>query len=391
MQRWTTFLIFFTVFLSVYGSINYYIFRRGWQCLPDSVRVKRAYWVLFVVVATSYIASRFLESRFDMWITPAFTWIGSVWFGIMSYLFLIILAIDLARLGNLAFHYFPKSWAANPQRVHMLTAAIVLGVVLLASLIGCINAAFVHTREVNISVAKRAGEVTQLRMVMASDLHIGSVVGPCRLKRIVDAINAQEADIVLLAGDIVDEGVKPDRDPVICELLRSIRAKYGVYGCTGNHEFIVGIERSLPFLTACGIRMLRDETVLVADGFYVAARDDWSGRHFAGRGRADLEEILRDVDRAFPIILMDHSPMRLDDAMVSGVDLQLSGHTHNGQLWPFNYITGAVFEQDWGYLKKGDTHYYVSCGAGTWGPPVRTNSRSEVVVINLTFDAGSAP
>ncbi len=132
--------------------------------------------------------------------------------------------------------------------------------------------------------------------------------------------------------------------------------------------------------------MLRDTAVLVNGQFYLVGRDDRDKPRFTGKPRKELSEILNKADHAYPIILMDHQPFNLEKSADNGVDLQLSGHTHNGQIWPFSYITRAIYELSWGYKKIRNTHVYVSCGFGTWGPPVRLGSRPEVLIIHLTFN-----
>ena len=130
---------------------------------------------------------------------------------------------------------------------------------------------------------------------------------------------------------------------------------------------------------------MRDTKIKIDDGLIIAARDDRSGRGFTGKERLSLEKILENREAEYPVILMDHTPWGLDEAKNNGVDLQLSGHVHNGQLFPLNYITDSIYEKGWGYLKKGKTQYYISCGAGTWGPPVRTGSYSEIVNLKIKF------
>ena len=132
--------------------------------------------------------------------------------------------------------------------------------------------------------------------------------------------------------------------------------------------------------------MLRDEYVLIENEIYIAGREDRSIKQFSGRIRKPLEEIMNGIDKSKPIILMDHQPVKLIEAEKNGVDLQLSGHTHHGQLWPFNFITKKVYELSRGYKTRGSTQYYVSCGAGTWGPPIRTGSKPEIIEIELKFN-----
>jgi uncharacterized protein len=159
-----------------------------------------------------------------------------------------------------------------------------------------------------------------------------------------------------------------------------------MYGITGNHEYIGGVEPACKYLEEHGVVMLRDSIVTIADAFTLVGREDVSARQFGGLRRKPLGEVMSSVNRNLPVILMDHQPVRLQEAVDQGVDLQFSGHTHNGQLWPFNYIAQAVYELSWGYMKKGNTQIYVSCGVGTWGPPMRTGNTPEVVSVDLTFE-----
>jgi len=193
------------------------------------------------------------------------------------------------------------------------------------------------------------------------------------------------ADIVLLPGDVVDEDIAPVIKQNLGETLRKIRSKFGTFAVTGNHEYIGGVEPAVRYLSEHGLTMLRDAAVKINGGIYIVGREDISFNRASGRKRKSLEELMSGIDKSFPIIMMDHQPFHLEEAERNGVDLQLSGHTHHGQLWPFNFITKKVYEVSWGYKKKGNTHIYVSSGAGTWGPPVRTGNSPEIVFLQLTF------
>jgi predicted MPP superfamily phosphohydrolase len=155
---------------------------------------------------------------------------------------------------------------------------------------------------------------------------------------------------------------------------------------TGNHEYIGGVEQAVAYLREHGVTVLRDSCVTLPSGVIIAGREDRSSSSFAGKKRKDLSEILDGADTSKPVILMDHQPFHLEEAEHAGVDFQLSGHTHHGQLWPLNYITNAIYEISWGYLRKGATQYYVSCGAGTWGPPVRLGNRPEILHFRIIPD-----
>ena len=169
------------------------------------------------------------------------------------------------------------------------------------------------------------------------------------------------------------------------ETLRTIKAKYGVFAVTGNHEYIGGVEEAYKYLMDHGIRVLRDEVVTIDGGITLVGREDRSIGSFSGKKRKSLRELMANVDKRFPVILMDHQPIGLNEAVEAGADLQLSGHTHHGQIWPFGYITEAIYEVSWGYKKKGETQFYVSSGVGTWGPPVRLGNTPEIINLRSTF------
>ncbi len=177
----------------------------------------------------------------------------------------------------------------------------------------------------------------------------------------------------------------PVAEQNIAATLNKIRTRFGTFAATGNHEYFSGVDAAVSYMEHGGITVLQDSAVKVADAFYVIGRKDRMAERMGDR-RRPLSSILEGTDPALPLILMDHQPYYLVESERNGIDLQLSGHTHHGQLFPFNYITRAVYELSWGYLRRGDTHFYVSCGVGTWGPPVRTNSVPEIVVLTLEFD-----
>jgi predicted MPP superfamily phosphohydrolase len=205
------------------------------------------------------------------------------------------------------------------------------------------------------------------------------------LSNIIDKVNSLHPDIVLIPGDFADEKTGWLEKNGIGKSFLRLKPKYGVYASTGNHEYIVGINNIPKFIFDHNIKLLRDESILIDNSFYLAAREDYSKGQFTGEQRKPLNLILNGKNGNYPVILMDHTPFKMDEAEKNNVDLQLSGHTHHAQLWPLNYITGLIYEKDWGYLKKGNTQYYVTCGVGTWGPPVRTGSTTEIVNIKVKF------
>lgn len=377
------FIIFFSIVLAVYGSANYYIFIRGWQAIPQQSRLRIPYLVLFLFLALSYIIGRFLEKIWLSVVSDIFVWIGSFWLAMFFYFFLIVVLIDLARIIN---HWFPFFQLITDNYVNLkrITFFVSVGLVLLIVFYGYINACAFRVRKLDLTISKPAN-MKMMNIVVASDIHLGTIVGRKRFCKIVNKINDLNPDLILLPGDIVDEDLAPVIRENLGDALLHLKSKYGVYAITGNHEYIGGVEAAVRYLSDHGVIVLSDNVAKINDSIYIVGREDRSIRQFSGKQRRNLPELMQHVDKNYPVILMDHQPFKLNEAEENGFDLQLSGHTHHGQLFPLNFITKAVYEKSWGYLKKGNTHIYVSCGVGTWGPPVRLGNRPEILNLFLTF------
>jgi predicted MPP superfamily phosphohydrolase len=376
---------FFFIVLAVHALVNFYIGLRGWQALQAAPAFRVWYIIFIVVVFVSYPAGRVLEKLWYHPIPITLHWIGAFWFAAMLYATLMLFFTDLLRLANLVFPFIERLSQGNMPGLKLKAFAVISTITLLIVIFGHINAWYPKISRVDISLPKKAGNMEYLRIVAASDIHMGTIIGPRRMDKLVSTINSLQPDIILLAGDVMDEDVKPVIQQNLGKDLKELHAPYGVFAATGNHEYIGGGEPSIQYLEEHGITMLRDTALLVNNSFYVIGREDLHKRFDHGKGRKTLEDIMKVVDKSKPLIMMDHQPYNLDDAKNAGIDLQLSGHTHHGQLWPFGYITQKIFEVSRGYYQKGDTHYYVSTGFGTWGPPVRTGNRPEIIVINLYF------
>ena len=379
------FAIFFSVVFIIYGAINYYIVRSGLRVLPDASPLRL--WLIFGVtfLALSFVAGRFLERVSVNWFSSLLIWIGSFWLAIMVYLLLQILVIDLLRLLNALTGIFPDLLTNDPKQTGRITAIVVISVAVGVVGLGHLNTWFPVIRHLNIAVDKPGGKLERLHIAAMSDIHLGTTIEKRHMSGIVKRINALNPDIILIPGDIIDEDIAPVLHSNVGILLKDLHARYGVYASTGNHEYIGGIREAKSYLRDHRVQLLNDTAILIEDSFYVAGREDLTINQFTDKKRKSLEQILQEVDTTKPVILLDHQPFGLDQAAKHGVDLQLSGHTHHGQLWPFNYITSLIYEVSWGYLKKGKTHYYVSSGVGGWGPPIRTVNRPEILNIILTF------
>jgi uncharacterized protein len=379
------FMIFFSIVLLIYGSLNYYVFIHGLHAIPAAHPYRTPYKWIFIVLSGAYIIGRVLER---IWLSPVsdvFTWIGSFWLAAMMYFFLFAMLIDLIRLAHLLIPY-PGVVVNNYAAAKSMLLAVIIGVVVITLIAGHINAISPRIKRLDLAVHKHAGSLRNLHIVMISDIHMGTVIGPRRVSAIVKKVNALSPDLILIGGDAVDEDLAPVIRHNLGANLENLNAPLGVYAITGNHEYIGGAEAAVTYLTRHGITFLRDSVVLVNDNFYLVGREDRDRERFSGKKRMTVGALLKDLDHKLPIILLDHQPFNLADAEKAGADLQLSGHTHHGQLWPVNYLTEAIYEVSWGYLLKGNTHFYVSSGLGSWGPPVRTGNRPEIVDIHLTFD-----
>ena len=369
--------------MAVYGLLNYYVLRRGWRALAGTGAFRTVLLGVMLAGAVSVVAGRLLERSLPSLFADAVTAFGYEYLIFILYLFLLTVLVDLIRLVDFVVPFFPESWR-SARTGGRLAFALVVGTVVIALTAGTIQALRFRTRIVPLSIAKPAGSLKTLRAVQISDVHVSPVLPASRLARIVDRVNALAPDIVFITGDLASDDT-PARELVrMSEFLTRLNPPLGVFACTGNHEYYGGLEKTCAAIRAGGVRILQDEAVLVADSFYVAGRKDPTSVPRGG-ARAPLSEILKGLDRSRPVILLDHQPVHLEEAAAAGIDLQLSGHTHNGQVFPINLINKGIYELNWGLLKKGPTWIYVTSGAGTWGPPVRLGSTSEIVLFEISF------
>jgi predicted MPP superfamily phosphohydrolase len=250
---------------------------------------------------------------------------------------------------------------------------------------GFINAIIPVVKKYEITINKPAGEVKTLRIAAVSDIHLGSIIRKRSMKKLSGILRDLKPDVVFLLGDIVDGELGPVMRGDLLKYFTIPETADGLYAITGNHEFIGGAERTIPYIESKGIRILKDETVTLPGGIQVIGRLDRDSRRFYSKERMPLEELVKKVDPARPVILLDHQPYNLAESEKLGADLQLSGHTHNGQIWPLNYVVRMIYELSYGYLKKGNTQFIVSSGFGLWGPRIRSGSRSEVLFIEVSF------
>ena len=375
-----SFLIFFSIVILIYLSSNIYLFVRGLQVFSINPTLKKSFIVVFWTLVPMFIFGSFLERTFSSAFSEWVYRIGAFWLAFMLYFTITAVLIDLVRISNYFFHFLPTFSPIMKLRLGLIVVSLV-SVIVIA---GHINALWINVKEIPLTIHKKVSGASEIKILLASDIHLGALIGERREKRLLEIIREQKPDLVLLAGDLVDGEIAPVLRKNLGRHIQEISTPFGVYAISGNHEYIGGIDKTLPYLKSIHIRMLIDEVITLPNGIQLVGRND----HSAGKGSnapKPLAELISGIDHSKPIIVLNHQPYNLQEAVDAKVDLHLSGHTHNGQLWPFNYLIKGIFELSWGYLKKENTHFYVSSGYGTWGPPVRIGNRPEVVVFKLTF------
>lgn len=360
----------FIVMLAVMLGANGYVLYRVWQMIPAG-SVLRPLWAVFVVAAVAaFFLGLILSDKLPTGLGAVLYRVGTSWFFIMFYLLMIFLLLDLVRVTRLlpVAQYMFGSWTG------LGVLAAVVAVIFTAGYV-----TYQNKKRVELAIEVPGNEWEKpLKIVAASDLHLGYNVGKNEFSRWVEMINAENPDVVLFAGDVIDNTIRPLIEQDMASVFRGIKATYGVFVAPGNHEYISGVEKAADLLRSAGVTVLRDSVALVDGRLYIAGRDDRSNPR-----RKSVAGLLEPLDRSKPVVLLDHQPYHLEEAEQNGVTLQLSGHTHRGQIWPINWITDAMYEVSYGYKRKGNSHFYVSSGLGLWGGKFRIGSRSEYVVITL--------
>lgn len=370
-------VIFLAIILAVFTSVNGYIYVRTSPLFTGSFiktfSLKFIFWTIVLAYPLGRILERFMGSGFTTFMIK----VGSFWLGAMLYLILIFLLIDIARGINHFIQFTPHlNFKANPEsRLIIVKFVYILTTLILIA--GYINAKIPKINHYNLSIDKSFGTRENLRIVAVSDIHLGTLIGKKRLNHLPEMINSQKPDIVLFAGDTFDEDIAPVVNNGLGKYFEKIKAPLGIFAIPGNHEYFGNVEQKLNYLKAHGVNVLVDSSILIDSSFYLIGRDD-------RKNRKGIFDLCTFVDKSKPLILLNHQPFNLKESAENGIDLQISGHTHHGQLWPFGYITNAIFELSRGYKKIESTHFIVSTGYGTWGPPIRLGNRPEILVIDIS-------
>ena len=375
--------LFLTFFLLIFGSSGYYLYVRLTQAFAGSFVGSRWFLVLYILLMFSFIIGKSIEHFHIGFLSHFFVALGSVVLGFFFYSLLAVLLIDLFRLINWLIPFFPASITANPVRAAHYTGIAALVLVSLLLIKGYWNAYSPRVTELEIEISKPGARFDTLNIVAVSDIHLGTMVNESKLDRLIARVNSLHPDVMIIAGDNIDNNIKVVQHDKLLERFQNIESRYGIYSCPGNHEYISGAQHYFDYFEQNGIHILKDSVVELPAGLYLLGRDDISAHRHSNQKRKSLHELTAGLDFNKALIVLDHQPYKLEQTAALSIDLQFSGHTHNGQIWPLNYITHSLFEKSWGYLKKGNTHFYISAGFGTAVIPMRLGSHSEIVHIKL--------
>ena len=379
---------------------NIYITARGWQGLNAllpllhcsrgaAICIKVAFALLMAGFASSLFISLFgRNAELPQWLLGGMYNIGSIWLVFTLYMVLALLAVDILKI--FVWH--------QPLKEYGFAVAFLFTAVLL--IYGYANYRNPKVEEVTIDLSKDGSSGRkEARIVAVSDVHLGFATRKKHLQRYVKKINSLTPDIILIGGDLIDNSIKPVEQQQMQEELGMLQAPGGIFMVPGNHEYISAMAEVEAFLQKTPIVLLRDSVVMHPCGVAIAGRDDRSNRH-----RLPVEELLKGIegtnsttpsdnsvnvnfaeDFACPVILLDHQPYEVAHKDSLGVDVQFSGHTHRGQVWPMSLLVDGMYEQSHGYRKWNNSHVIVSSGLSLWGPPFRIGTNSDLWVINLKY------
>lgn len=369
--------------LFIHLSINVYIFLKGLRLLEEKKTWRAIFASFFIVEFALYLTGLLFYSVLPMHIVRFLWLMGSTWMVFIFYMTLMWLIIDLGIYLNRKKTFVGRYLSDHPRNSGAIFFAVTTLSIVAIMYIGNLKFRYPVVTKQEISINKSAGSISTMRIVAVSDLHLGYLIDRRYAKRYVDLILEQEPDLVVFVGDIVDAEVAPLANQKMHEEFLRLNPPIGVYACTGNHEFRYEAEAKMNWLNNdANIELIRDSAVLIDNAFYIIGRED-----YVYPERAKLSTIIEEqqIDTSMPMIVLNHTPDNLDEEMENGADIALYGHTHEGQIFPFNILTRLIFEVSSGYKQKGDTHVFVSSGVGLSGPQYRIGTKSEIVVLDVTF------
>lgn len=370
-----------SIMLLVLVLVNFYIGLHTWYLIQDWMPGVPAavFWPIFMIVAFAYMIAMIPWPQSVKPLARFFKVIGSYYLACMEFAIIFLPLTDLLHWVLRLMGYSLTEFTSEAGVTLLLMLAVFL-------IWGSRNAWSTIVRTHPIPIDKSIGTSTPLTIAVASDLHLGNIVGNRHLRKMVKEINNMHPDVILLAGDVLDDSIEPFIRNHMSDQMKQLKARHGVYAVLGNHEYYGGsISQYTELMSSIGIKVLQDEVLEVA-GTYIVGRKDKTAESMEAGGRKSVVSLLEGLDLSRPVIMMDHQPTGFDAAAQAGVDILLSGHTHRGQIAPNHWITKRLFELDWGYLRKDKLHVIVSSGYGTWGPPIRWASRSELIKLEVMLE-----
>ena len=353
-----------------------YVGFRIWTLIPQ-----RHFKILFLIVYVLLLVAFPLAEKLSH--TSGIEWANFLMIAgyfslpLLLYLILSVIVLDLCLGVTRLTGLLSKETARSP-RFRRIRLFLVLLVPVAIVVIGAVRNNHPQIREYPVEIPKRSSEIRQLKIAFAADFHLRETTSHRLMDRFVEKVNAVKPDIVLIGGDVLEGDRQGERLEEFQAQFRRLKSKYGVYGVPGNHDLRHASART--FFDHAGIRLLQDAVEKIDNAFCLVGRND---RRFGGQ--KSINELLQDCDGSLPIIVLEHRPIDFDNVSQSGADLLLSGHSHNGQLFPLNFLAKRYYELSWGYMLKNRTHVFVTSGIQVWGPPVRTAGSSEILIVNVSF------
>ena len=373
--------LFLLTFFLLYGGIHLYVFLKAKAAFAFSARTGVAAALVMAVMLFAPVIVRQLEKSGHETFAQIMSYIGYIWLGVIFLFISLSLALDFYRLlGYLISGFFSK-----PLRIFEVTPQYAFFIPLAASLViafyGYFEARDIRTENIVVKSTKIPSKIQRLRIVLISDVHLGLIVREQRLRNILEKVKTADPDILVSTGDLVDGQI--DSMSELSALLSKVSPRYGKFAIFGNHEYYAGIDQSTRFTENAGFRILRGQGYEVQGLVNIVGVDDPQGKAFGAYKGGNEGELLSEFPADKFTVLLKHRPFVAKDS-IGRFDLQLSGHVHKGQIFPFSIITGLYYPIQAGFANLGgNSSLYVSRGSGTWGPPIRFLSPPEVTVIDL--------
>ncbi len=373
--------LFLITFFLLYGSLHFYLLVKARQAFPLGLVLTIALVLFILLMISAPLIVFFLEKYGFLTEARFLAFVGYCWMGFVFLCFCCLIFIDLYRLFILAGSLiFPGAWASlTPAAKYYFPLSLLLSLTI--ALYGYSEAQNIRTERIVISSPKIPMDAGGLKIVQISDVHLGMIVRHARLSKIVREVEKANPDLFISTGDLVDGQI--NNLAGLAEILREINPRYGKFAITGNHEFYAGLAQSLDFTRQAGFTILRGEGLTIAGRINLAGIDDPAGKSFGLYREVSEKDLLSNLPREKFTILLKHRP-EVERTALASFDLQISGHTHKGQIFPFRLLSRIFYPYYGGSFQLApQATLHVSRGSGTWGPPIRFLTPPEVTVYEL--------